>query len=74
VTDTLTETTPAPATTAEWQPETVHLTCCQDEDRSQCGLTLQGEVNDEAPDCDKCVVCLDLEQSKTCPHFGRCPE
>jgi hypothetical protein len=55
---------------ADRDDELLHVVCCVDNDVALCSTDVTGAPWDTGNQ--DCVVCIDLERSRTCPRFDRC--
>jgi hypothetical protein len=52
--------------------ELMHFVCCDDADLALCNTDVSSATWDETRATD-CVVCVDMDRTKSCPRHGRCP-
>jgi hypothetical protein len=64
------ETEPVQTSTG---PEETHIVCCDDNERSLCGTSVDGVAwADVEKDQATCIVCIDLCVADFCPYTGIC--
>lgn len=52
----------------------VHVVCCQDGDRTLCGMDADGVEWAEFGDAFTCADCIEADEHDVCPLNGKCQE